>query len=151
MEASFYEGGRVTAVKTSGVFCRPECGGRPKPENTEPFDNPAQALLAGYRACKRCRPLGDDPAAGFNLAFQQLAGRPLARMAGAPVVHVDRIKTPLGFMIAAATDRHLVLLEFERRRMMRTQFKRVAKAEACNFAQGENAVLARVREQLDEY
>jgi AraC family transcriptional regulator of adaptative response/methylated-DNA-[protein]-cysteine methyltransferase len=54
-------------------------------------------------------------------------------------------------MIAAATDRHLVLLEFHDRRMMRTQFRRVAKAESCNFAQGENAVLAKVREQLDEF
>src|SRR5262245_19989595 len=133
MEATFYEGGRVTAVRTTGVFCRPECPGKPLPKNTEHFTNCAQALLAGYRACRRCHPLGANAEQGFNLAFQQLAGRPLARLDGAPVVHVARIPTPLGAMIAAATERHLVLLEFDDRRMMRTQFKRVAKAEACNF------------------
>jgi AraC family transcriptional regulator, regulatory protein of adaptative response / methylated-DNA-[protein]-cysteine methyltransferase len=44
-------------VKTTGVYCRPDCRSRqPRRENVEFFDSPAAAEEAGYRACQRCRP-----------------------------------------------------------------------------------------------
>lgn len=47
----------VYAVKTTGIFCRPGCSSRlPKRENTEFFGAAADAVKAGYRPCKRCRP-----------------------------------------------------------------------------------------------
>lgn len=55
---SQYEGSFFVGVKTTGVFCRPTCPARkPKFENCEFFDSAASALQAGYRACKRCKPL----------------------------------------------------------------------------------------------
>ncbi|MCI0710927.1 MAG: trifunctional transcriptional activator/DNA repair protein Ada/methylated-DNA--[protein]-cysteine S-methyltransferase [Chloroflexi bacterium] len=55
---SEYEGIFYVGVKTTGVFCRPGCPVRkPKFENCEFFETAAQALLAGYRPCKRCHPL----------------------------------------------------------------------------------------------
>lgn len=55
---SEYEGIFYVGVKTTGVFCRPGCPARkPKFENCEFFETAAQALLAGYRPCKRCYPL----------------------------------------------------------------------------------------------
>ncbi len=46
------------AVKTTGIFCRPSCPSRlPKPEHITIFKDPKDALTAGYRPCKRCRPL----------------------------------------------------------------------------------------------
>ena len=51
----------VYAVKTTGVFCRPSCRSRqPLRRNVELFASNEQAERAGYRACKRCRPIGDD-------------------------------------------------------------------------------------------
>lgn len=56
-DASF-EGVFWTAVRTTGIFCRPTCPARkPKPENCEFFRSIREALFAGYRACKRCRPM----------------------------------------------------------------------------------------------
>jgi len=56
-----YDGVFFLAVKTTGIFCRPSCPARkPRPENVEFFATPKQALFAGYRACKRCRPLQAD-------------------------------------------------------------------------------------------
>lgn len=53
-----YEGVFFAGIKTTGIFCRPSCTARkPKPENCEYFDNAQDALLAGYRPCKRCAPL----------------------------------------------------------------------------------------------
>ncbi len=48
----------MTAVRTTGIFCRPGCAARlPKPENVEFFAESREALAAGYRPCKRCQPL----------------------------------------------------------------------------------------------
>ena len=53
-----YEGIFLTAVKTTGIFCRPSCSARkPKPENVEFFAQAKDALDHGYRPCKRCRPM----------------------------------------------------------------------------------------------
>jgi len=53
-----YEGIFFTAVKTTGIFCRPSCTARkPKPENIEFFKSTKECILKGYRACKVCHPL----------------------------------------------------------------------------------------------
>ena len=53
-----YEGTFIAAVKTTGIFCRPTCRARkPKRENVEFYATTGAAILAGYRACKVCRPL----------------------------------------------------------------------------------------------
>lgn len=52
------DGEFVYAVKSTGVFCRPSCPSRrPRREQVEFFDSPGDAQQAGYRACRRCRPL----------------------------------------------------------------------------------------------
>ena len=50
------DGAFVYAVKTTSVYCRPSCPARPKPQNVVFFRNCKEAKLAGFRACKRCRP-----------------------------------------------------------------------------------------------
>ncbi len=60
---SQFDGVFYTAVRTTGIFCRPSCPARkPKSEHLEYFPTVRDALFAGYRACKRCRPL-DPPGA----------------------------------------------------------------------------------------
>lgn len=55
---SQYEGIFFVGVKTTGIFCRPTCGVRkPKRENVEFFPSVREALVNGYRPCKRCQPL----------------------------------------------------------------------------------------------
>lgn len=53
-----FDGVFVTGVHTTGIFCRTTCTARkPLPKNVEFFPAPRDALLAGYRPCRRCRPL----------------------------------------------------------------------------------------------
>ncbi len=53
-----YEGIFYTAVRTTGIFCRPTCSARkPKPENVDFYASTDDALAAGFRPCKRCCPL----------------------------------------------------------------------------------------------
>jgi AraC family transcriptional regulator of adaptative response/methylated-DNA-[protein]-cysteine methyltransferase len=53
-----YDGVFFTAVKTTGIFCRPSCRAKkPLPQNVEFFGTVKASLFAGYRPCLRCRPL----------------------------------------------------------------------------------------------
>jgi AraC family transcriptional regulator of adaptative response/methylated-DNA-[protein]-cysteine methyltransferase len=53
-----YEGVFVVGVNTTGVFCRPTCPARkPRRDNVAFFPSSRDALAAGFRPCKRCRPL----------------------------------------------------------------------------------------------
>ena len=66
-----FEGLFFTAVKTTGIFCRPSCSARkPKYENVEFLTTTRDCMLKGYRPCKVCRPLenkGQTP-----VTYQQL-------------------------------------------------------------------------------
>jgi AraC family transcriptional regulator, regulatory protein of adaptative response / methylated-DNA-[protein]-cysteine methyltransferase len=56
-----YNGLFYLGVRTTGIFCRPTCPARkPLPKNVEYFSSAQAALFAGYRPCKRCRPLAKD-------------------------------------------------------------------------------------------
>ena len=56
-----YNGLFFLGVRTTGIFCRPTCPARkPLPKNVEYFPTARAALVAGYRPCKRCRPLESD-------------------------------------------------------------------------------------------
>ncbi|WP_172169311.1 DNA-3-methyladenine glycosylase 2 family protein [Brevibacterium sp. CT2-23B] len=52
-----FDGMFFTAVRTTGIFCRPSCPARtPRRENVDFFVTAAAAADAGFRACRRCRP-----------------------------------------------------------------------------------------------
>ena len=52
-----FDGQFVTAVSSTGIYCRPSCPARtPKPANVTFYPTSAAAHEAGYRACKRCLP-----------------------------------------------------------------------------------------------
>jgi AraC family transcriptional regulator of adaptative response/methylated-DNA-[protein]-cysteine methyltransferase len=53
-----YENIFFTAVKTTGIFCRPSCPARkPKKENVVFYDGIQDAIHNGYRPCKVCKPM----------------------------------------------------------------------------------------------
>ena len=57
------DGGFVTGVLTTGIYCRPSCAARhPSRDNVRFFADGAAARAAGLRACLRCRP--DEVARG---------------------------------------------------------------------------------------
>ncbi|MGH3424860.1 MAG: AlkA N-terminal domain-containing protein [Nocardioidaceae bacterium] len=52
-----FDGVFYTAVRTTGIYCRPSCPAvTPKPQNVTFYVTSAAAHEAGYRACRRCRP-----------------------------------------------------------------------------------------------
>jgi len=78
-----YDGLFFPAVRTTGVFCRPSCRARkPKPQNVEYFQRPGDALRAGYRPCKRCRPMdaNGQPPQWVRRLFVEVDKTPTARI-----------------------------------------------------------------------
>jgi len=52
-----FDGRFFTAVKTTGIYCRPVCPTRtPRPENVVFYSTAVAAQEAGFRPCLRCRP-----------------------------------------------------------------------------------------------
>jgi len=56
----------LSAVTTTGIYCRPGCSARPRPENVRRFDVAAAAEASGYRACMHCRPYRSSPTFGWT-------------------------------------------------------------------------------------
>lgn len=78
-----YEGLFITAVTTTGVFCRPGCRARkPKIDNVTFYKTAQEALQNGFRPCKICRPmehLDKTPKAIKNI-LQELQNSPDLRL-----------------------------------------------------------------------
>jgi AraC family transcriptional regulator, regulatory protein of adaptative response / DNA-3-methyladenine glycosylase II len=56
----------ISAVVTTGIYCRPGCSARPRAENVRTFPLAAAAEAAGYRACLRCRPYRSPQALAWS-------------------------------------------------------------------------------------
>lgn len=57
------DGRFVFAVRSTGVYCRPNCPARrPRRENVSFYIDADAAAAAGFRPCKRCSPQGQSPA-----------------------------------------------------------------------------------------
>ena len=99
-----FEGRFVTAVVTTGIYCRPGCPARlPRRRNMKFFACAAAAEEAGFRACLRCRPDGvpGSPAWSGTSATVNRALR-LIDDGALDEAGVDRLADRLG-----VTDRHL--------------------------------------------
>ncbi|HZG75012.1 MAG TPA: Ada metal-binding domain-containing protein, partial [Paenibacillus sp.] len=52
-----YDGLFYYGVSSTGIFCKPSCRSKtPRKDKTVIFGNVQEALLAGFRSCKRCCP-----------------------------------------------------------------------------------------------
>jgi AraC family transcriptional regulator, regulatory protein of adaptative response / methylated-DNA-[protein]-cysteine methyltransferase len=228
-----YEGIFYVGVKTTGIFCRPVCPARkPDRKNVEYFSSTKDAILAGYRPCKRCNPMqpfgsapewlkelfdemkkddsirwkdcdlrarnfdpsrvrrwfkknhnmtfqayvrslrlgkalgnlkhgeditqtafahGYESLSGFRDAIKKITGISAGKSSGVMTVYLNRILTPLGPMLAGATNKGVCLLEFMDRRMLNTQLKILTRRLNCNFTPGSNKYLDQLANELKEY
>ncbi|WP_211341643.1 AlkA N-terminal domain-containing protein [Myceligenerans xiligouense] len=96
-----FDGQFFTAVRTTGIYCRPSCPARtPKPANVTFYLTSAAAHDAGFRACKRCLPEATPGTPEWNLR-QDLAGRAMRLIADGVVDRegVDGLAVRLGYSV----------------------------------------------------
>jgi AraC family transcriptional regulator of adaptative response/methylated-DNA-[protein]-cysteine methyltransferase len=130
------------------------------PGNVTRLATAHEALFAGYRPCLRCRPLESH---GRDVTSAQLrraeALRPVLAAArgtrrarsGAAAIVLRMLPTPLGPMLAGATDEGVCLLEFTDRPMLPTQLAILRQRLGLPIVAGRHPLLARLEEQLAEY
>ena len=102
-----FDGQFVTAVRSTGIYCRPSCPARtPKPGNVTFYPTSAAAHEAGYRACKRCLPEAAPGSPEWNLRGD-VAGRAMRLIADGVVERegVPGLAARLGY-----SPRHLTRL-----------------------------------------
>lgn len=228
-----YDGIFYLAVKSTGIFCRPSCSARkPLPKNVEYFPSAREAVFAGYRPCKRCRPLEAhgtppdwvsklldiieadptaryndqflrsieiDPArarryflknygmtfqaycrgrrlgisfeqirngkklddvalghgyeshSGFRDAFVKTFGKPPGKSKSSYCILTAWIESPMGPLVAAATEKGICLLEFSDRRMLDAHFTTLRKHFKSPVVPGENKHIILLRRELKKY
>ena len=222
-----------TGVRSTGIFCRNGCPARtPREDQLEFFASAGDALVAGFRPCKRCQPNlpegtapewlqtfldaldtqpesrwtdadirglglhpdrvrrwfqknhgmtfhayararrlssalaqireggsvvsaafdhGYDSLSGFNDAFRAIVGTNPTSAKEATVVHLTRVSTPLGAMLAGATEDAVCLLEFIDRRTLELQLRRIQKHFNAFFMPSLNPMLERLSRELSAY
>ena len=94
---------------------------------------------------------GYESHSGFRDAFQKAFQRPAGQAAEGECIRLQWIDTPIGPMIAGATDRGLCLLEFTDRRMLEHQIVTLRKRFKTALAPGEHRYLTQTAKELDEY
>lgn len=99
-----FDGVFYTAVRTTGIYCRPSCPARtPAFQNVTFHPSAASAQAAGYRACKRCLPDATPGSPDWDVAATA-AGRAMRLIADGVVDRegVDGLASRVGY-----TPRHL--------------------------------------------
>ncbi len=99
-----FDGVFYTAVRTTGIYCRPSCPARtPGYANVSFHPSAAAAQAAGYRACKRCLPDATPGSPDWDVAAD-VAGRAMRLIADGVVDRegVEGLAARVGY-----TPRHL--------------------------------------------
>jgi AraC family transcriptional regulator, regulatory protein of adaptative response / methylated-DNA-[protein]-cysteine methyltransferase len=95
--------------------------------------------------------VGYESLSGFQEAFHRYFGSSPTTIDDATVIRVDRLATPLGPMLVAATDEALCLLEFVDRRALPTQISRIRAGLHAVFVPDRNAIIEQAAEEVSAY
>ena len=94
---------------------------------------------------------GFESHSGFRSAFTRAFGRSPGRAATTDCLRVALLDTPLGPMLAAASDDRVCQLEFANRRGLERSYAEMRRRFALPVVPGDNAVLKQLRAELKEY
>jgi AraC family transcriptional regulator of adaptative response/methylated-DNA-[protein]-cysteine methyltransferase len=95
---------------------------------------------------------GFESHSGFREAFTRIFGEAPGRSrANGERVVITMIESPLGPLLAGATDAGINSLEYTERRMLEHNLKTMRRRFDCAVVPGQHPLLEKLREQLDEY
>ena len=94
---------------------------------------------------------GYESLSGFNKSYTEATGFAPGKSKTRQVIHITRILSPLGPLLAGSTDEGICLLEFTDRRMLETQIKRLKKRLNSELLPGKSKFFEPLSQQLQEY
>ena len=108
-------------------------------------------VQGGATVARAAFDVGYDSLSGFQDAFRQYFGTHPTDLGDATIVKVDRVLSPLGPMLVAATDTALCLLEFADRRALQAQIQRLRLGLRAVYVPDRNDVIDSVAAALGAY
>lgn len=94
---------------------------------------------------------GYESLSGFGDSFKKLVGESPRASMEKNIIHIQRISTPLGPMLAGASEQGICLLEFTDRKMLETQLERLKKYYKSVPLQGSSPFFDQLKQELNEY
>jgi len=94
---------------------------------------------------------GYESLSGFTESFKNIIGFSPNQSQHRHVITINRLLTPLGPMLAGATEHGICLLEFIDRRMLETQLRRLQHLLQAACVPGHHAHFSALDQQLKEY
>jgi len=94
---------------------------------------------------------GYESLSGFTDSFKKSTGFAPSQSTERTIIHVSRILSPLGPLLAGATNRGICLLEFSDRRMLETQLTRLQTRLNAEILPGRSPHFDPLQTQLAEY
>lgn len=88
---------------------------------------------------------------GFRDAFDRIVGTMPGRSCNRDTVFIEPVLTPLGPMVAAATEKGICLLEFSSLHFLETQIQHLKKHLNCTVVPGQNSYLEKLDKELKRY
>jgi len=109
-----------------------------------------ESIRAGKNSSHAQLDTGFQSDSGFRDAFQKLFGT-TPKTAGRQVVFAEWIDTPLGAMLAIADESKILLLEFNDRRGLELEIKRLRDRLNTTIIPGRSAPIDQLDEELQSY
>lgn len=94
---------------------------------------------------------GFESLSGFNDSFRTIFGVSPRQSRGRQLIDLTRLETPLGTMLACATEKGICLLEFTDRKMLESELKDLARRLNAVITQGSNPHFSLLKKELGEY
>ncbi|WP_233509547.1 methylated-DNA--[protein]-cysteine S-methyltransferase [Pedobacter chinensis] len=95
--------------------------------------------------------MGFESLSGFGESFKNIFGVSPKMGKSQTIIFLKRIETPLGTMIACATNQGICLLEFTDRKMLETELKTISKLFNAVIIQGNSSHFEQLEKELKEY
>lgn len=94
---------------------------------------------------------GFESLSGFNETFKKITGITPKMSKEKQLINLTRLVTPLGTMIACASEKGICLLEFSDRKMLERELQLISKRFNASIVPSENSLFKQLRQQLDSY
>ena len=109
------------------------------------------SIKYGEKVIEAAYKSGYESLGGFTDSFKKTTGFSPSKSTHQQIITITRILTPLGPMLAGATDQGICLLEFVDRRMLETQLTRLKKLLHAEIIPGSNNHFTDLNKQIKEY
>lgn len=115
------------------------------------INNAFHEIRNGDKVIEAAYGSGYESLSGFSHSFKKATSINPGNSTMKNLLTFERFSTPIGTMIAAASEKGICLLEFTDRRMLETELKHIKNHFKSEILPGKNKHIDELKKQLEEY